>query len=250
MTTKSKQVDNETITEMAEAGVLYSHKKSKADPRMKPFIVANRYQLDVLDAGAVLDSIEKTAELMKDILSNDGTILFVGTTPASRDHVEYLADKLGQPYVVNRWLGGTLTNLDMIKKRIKHYIELKEKRAEGELEKYTKKEQVEFDKEIDQLTKKFEGIKSLKKLPDAVFVINTEKHPIAIREAETKDVPVIGVIDTNDNPDEVDYPIIANDHSKSSLKWVINKLESSIVISDVKNKDDDEDEEEEKNNDK
>lgn len=250
MTTKSKQVDNEIITEMAEAGVLYSHKKSKADPRMKPFVVANRYQLDVLDAGAVLDSIEKAGEFMKEILSNDGTILFVGTTAVSREQVKELAEKLGQPYVVNRWLGGTLTNLDVIKKRIKHYLELKEKRAEGELEKYTKKEQVEFDKEIDQLTRKFDGIKSLKKIPDAVFVINTEKHPIAVKESRDKDVPVIGVIDTNDNPEEVDYPIIANDHAKSSLEWVMNKLDENIVISDVESKKDDVKNKQDENNEK
>lgn len=225
---KEEVIDPKLVAEMADVGVLYGHKKSKTHPKMKPYVVVNRHEMEMMDAGSVLKSLEKAIEFLKTTLKNKGLVLFVGTTPSAHDITEKLAKKLGQPYVVTRWLGGTLTNFGTIRKRVDYYEELKAKQEKGELEKYTKKEQVDFQKKIERLQQNFEGITKLIKKPDALFVVDIEKHNTAVREARQEKIPVIAVLDTNDDPTTVQYPIIANDHARSSIKWVIERIAEDL----------------------
>ncbi len=221
-------LDEELAAEMVKAGVLYSHKKSKADPRMRPFISANRHEIDVLDMQAVLESIENASTFLKETLSKGGLVLFVGTAPSVSKAVKDIADKFNQPYVTHRWLGGTLTNFDVIRKRIDYYIGLKEKQTKGEFEKYTKKEQVKFSDEIAKLSQRFEGLVKLECLPDAIFVVDAGAHTAVVKEANSIGIPVAAVIDSDDNPELITHPLIANDHAKSSVEWVINRVNKKL----------------------
>ncbi|MEX2436867.1 MAG: 30S ribosomal protein S2 [Candidatus Paceibacterota bacterium] len=222
-------LNTKLATEMVEAGVLYGHKKSKVDPRMRRYIAANRHEIDLLDVKAVEVSLNKSIKFLEGILGKeDGLVLFIGTTSPATEKIKEISETFQQPYVTTRWLGGTLTNYKIIKKRINHYLDLQKKEESGELDKYTKKERVQFSKEINKMSIIFEGLVRLTKLPDALFVINPKEHSTAIREARNKKIPVVSIIDTNDNPDEIDYPIIANDHSVSSIGWVIDKIIKNI----------------------
>lgn len=226
---KTDDLDKKITAEMTEAGVLYGHNKSKTHPRMKPFIVANRHEIEILDPGSVVDSLDKAVKVMKKVMDEEGSILFVGTTSQSKEKIQELAESLGQHYVVSRWLGGTLTNFKVIGGRIKYYLSLKEKQETGELDKYTKKEQVDFDKEISKLSKFFVGLVNMDKKPDLIFVVDIKEHDIAVKEANMSNIPVVAIVDSNDNPTNIDHPIIANDHSRSSIGWVIDRIKSSLI---------------------
>ncbi len=223
-------VDENIMKELTEIGVLYSHKRSKAHPNMRPFVGTNRHEMDILDARAVLDSIEKAGHFLEKILSEkkDGLILFVGTSAPAKDFVETFSKELNQPYVVNRWLGGTMTNFEVIKERIKYYQDMEKKQKGGEFDKYTKKEQLDFANEIKKLSSNFSGLVNLNRLPDALFLVNIKTEDTALREAKKLNIPVVAIIDSNDNPAEVNHPVIANDHNKSSIEWVLNTLKGRL----------------------
>jgi small subunit ribosomal protein S2 len=224
-------IDENIMKELIDLGVLYSHKQSKAHPNMRPFIGANRHEIDILDARAVLDSLEKAESFFEKTLSEkkDGLILFVGTSAPAKDTVRETAEELGQPYVVNRWLGGTLTNFNVIKERVNYYQGMSKKEKEGKFEKYTKKERLDFSNEIEKLSYNFNGLVKLNRLPDAVFLVNIKSEETALREAKKTGIPVVAIVDSNDNPKEIDYPIIANDHNKSSIEWILNNLKEKII---------------------
>lgn len=218
------EIDQETILELANAGVLYGHKKSKTHPKMRVFIGAQRNEIEILKPELVMRRLEKALDFLKEKRKNNGTILIVGTIVSAHEAVKKLADAFGFPCVTSRWLGGTLTNWNKVKERVKYYLDLKERKEKGELAKYTKKEQVDFAKELEKLRQKFEGIKNMTKLPDVLFVIDPKAHAIAIREAKTLGIPVVAIVDTNDNPTEVTLPIVANDHARASINWIIDKI--------------------------
>jgi small subunit ribosomal protein S2 len=224
-------IDENIMKELIDLGVLYSHKKSKAHPSMRPFIGANRHEIDILDARAVLDSLEKAESFFEKTLSGkkDGLILFVGTSAPAKDTVKKIAEGLEQPYVINRWLGGTLTNFNVIKERVNYYQGMSKKEKEGKFEKYTKKERLDFSNEIEKLSYNFNGLVKLNRLPDAVFLVNIKNEETALREAKKTGIPIVAIVDSNDNLKEIDYPIIANDHNKSSIEWVLNNLKEKVI---------------------
>jgi small subunit ribosomal protein S2 len=222
-------IQEEIIKEMIRNGVVLGHKKSKTHPKMKQFIIGNKNELELLNPTMGWESIEKAIEVMKEKLSQGGTMLLVGTKPAAKVVIKQFADEMGYPFVISRWLGGTLTNFPVIKARIVHYEGLKDKQAKGAFAKYTKKEQLSFVKEIAKMSETFEGLLKLKKLPELVFVVDGEAHLTAIREARRLRIPIVAIIDTNDNPSLVDYPIVANDHSRKSIEWVVEKVKESIL---------------------
>ncbi len=216
--------ESATIEEMAKAGVLYGRKKSKTHPRMKTNIYATRSGMEVLDLVKTLANLIKAGEFLKETAKKGGGILIVGTMPASQAIVEEFAKKLGLLFVIKRWLGGTLTNFKTINQRIQYYINLKTDKAAGKLEKYTKKEQSDFDKEIARLSGFFSGLESMSVLPQAMVIIDTVEHEIALREAQRLNIPVVGIINTDSNPEEVAYPIPANSNAKTSVSWILNQL--------------------------
>lgn len=225
---ENTEVKNDIVLEMAQAGVLFGHKKSKTHPRMKQFVGANRNEIEIMEPEATLNGISESSKFLAGILRSGGSVLAVGTTSASAGAVEAFAAEFKQPFVVSRWLGGTLTNFKVISERMKYYLDLKAKKERGELAKYPKKEQQEFTVQIGKMGKVFDGIINMTRLPQAVLVVDTVEHETAVREAKRLKIPVVAVMDTDDNPDNANYMICANDHSRESVEWVMAKLSESI----------------------
>ncbi|KKU90803.1 MAG: 30S ribosomal protein S2 [Candidatus Jorgensenbacteria bacterium GW2011_GWA1_48_11] len=213
---------------MVKAGVIYGHKKSKTHPRMRPFIAGNRNEIELLDPEAIFGGLAKAILFLKEKVKAGGSVLLVGTNPAAKSSVLSFAQGFKLPYVVTRWLGGTLTNFAVLNKRKQYYNDLKVKKESGALAKYTKKEQLEFSNEITKLAKFFDGLENLARLPDAIFIVDIKEHETAFREAKKTNVPVVAILDTDDDTDDVAYPIFANDHSKSSIEWVMEKIKEGI----------------------
>lgn len=219
------------LEEMSKAGLFLGHKKSKTHPRMKPYIFTTRNGTEIIDLAQTLEIMEKAMEFVKSKLSKSPTsaLLLVGTTPASKTATENLAKKLNLPNVTGRWLGGTLTNFGTISKRIAYFKKLRADREAGRLDKYTKKERLGFDREIEKLTEKFSGIENMSVLPDVLFAVEVTSHLTAIREAKRMKIPVVAMVNTDADPALVDYPIPVNDRGKASVEWVLAKLESAIL---------------------
>ena len=221
-------IDPALLEEMVKAGILYGRKKSKTHPRMKPFVFATRNGIEILEVAKTVIALEKAGDFLKDLAQKDGMVLVVGTKPVSQGLMEGFAQMFSFPYVIKRWLGGTLTNFKTISKRLQYYMNLKADRATGKLEKYTKKERVDFDKQIERMNGFFLGLEKLSRMPDALLVVNANDHITAIREARRMKVPVIAVLSTDTDPEIVEYPIPANDNSRASVTWVLAKLAAKI----------------------
>ncbi|MEK7191998.1 MAG: 30S ribosomal protein S2 [Patescibacteria group bacterium] len=224
----SRTIDPVLSEEMVKAGVLYGRKKSKTHPRMKKFINAVRNGISIVDLAATLSTLESAGEFLKEVAKKQGVVLVVGTRPAAQQAVENFAKKSGLLYVIKRWLGGTLTNFKTISSRIQFFTKLKADKAAGKLEKYTKKEQVNFDKQIDKLTIFFSGLENMTKLPDVLLVVDINEHETAVREANRLKIPVIGITNTDSDPESIAYPIPANDNGMASINWILNRLSTKI----------------------
>lgn len=221
-------VTPELASEMIKVGVILAHTKSKTHPKMKPFIAGNRNEVELLSPEAVMESLDQAIAFLRGVLMKGGLVLAVGTTLPAKQGISEFAKEFAFPFVTVRWLGGTLTNFKVITTRLKYFEDLKVKREKGELQKYTKREQLEFDKEIAQMSKIFTGLQDLSRMPNAVFVVDAHEHAAAVREAKRLGIPVIAVMDSDDDPNTVKYPIIASDHAKSSIEWVLNRVREGI----------------------
>lgn len=213
---------------MAKKGVLLGHKKSKTHPHMKPYIGANRNEVEIMKPEAVASSLAKAIEFLKETKSKGKVILCIGTTSPAKAAIEKIACHFKFPFVTTRWIGGTLTNFKVIRERINYYLNLKGKKERGELGKYTKKERVDFDKELEKLAIKFDGLVDLSRTPDAIFIVDGKEHETALREAKRIEIPVVMINDTDDDPKIVQYPIIASDHTRSGIEWIVDRLISGI----------------------
>ena len=219
------------VEDLNEAGVFFGHRISRCHPKMKPFImgIKGSDHINIIDLEKTKEFLIKALEYFIELSKAGKTILFIGTKVASKELIKECAENVSQPYVNERWIGGTLTNFETIKKRVDYLKDLEKKKQSGDLQKYTKKEQLEFDKIINRLKLKFEGIKSLEKKPDVLFVIDIKKDDLAVKEAKMKGIPVIAITDTNVDPTLVDYPIPANDDAKSSVKYILDKIQQVII---------------------
>lgn len=217
-----------SVLEMLKAGVHFGHRTSRWHPKMEQYIFGSRSGVHIIDVEKTLVILEKTIAMVEELVSRDGVIMFVGTKKQATDLVEKVARDCGMPYVNTRWLGGTFTNFTEIQRLVKKYIDLKDKREKGELKKYTKLEQLMFDREIEELEGKIGGLGEFKKLPDAIFVLDIRHDKTAVQEARIRGVKVIGICDTNVNPDMADVVIPANDDSIGSLT-LISKLIGEAV---------------------
>lgn len=194
---------------------------------MRPFIFATRNGIELIDAAETWRALERAQGAVATATAAGQTILVVGTQPAAQAAVLALALKSGFSYVVNRWLGGTLTNFKIISRRIEHFKKLKADRASGALEKYTKKERLGIDRTIEKMDALFRGIEQLGKLPGLMLVVNAHRHEAAVREAHRVGIPVIAIINTDFDPDAVEYPVPANDNSIASIAWLLAKIEAA-----------------------
>ena len=217
---------------MLKAGVHFGHQKARRHPKMKPYIYAERNNLSVIDLKQSLEKLEEAREFIKKIVGQKGVILFVGTKKQAKKIVRETAEQCEMPYITERWLGGTLTNFKIILDRIKKFRKLEEEKESGELEKkYTKKEQVEFDKDIKRMELKFGGIKNLNKLPEAIFIADPKENEIAVQEARIMNIPVIALTDTNIDPAEIDYLIPSNDDAIGAIQMMVGAIGEAVMES-------------------
>jgi small subunit ribosomal protein S2 len=200
-----------TMRQLLEAGVHFGHQTRRWNPKMKRFIFTERNGIYILDLQQTMDGIERAYTFVRDLVAKGGTILFVATKRQVQDAVEEQAQRANMPYVNFRWLGGMLTNFRTIHDRIKRMRELEEMIESGSIEAFPKKEGLKLRAEYEKLGRNLSGLKGLDKAPDAVFVLDTKKEEIAVREAKKLGIPIVAVLDTNSDPDEVDFGIPGND---------------------------------------
>ncbi|MCD6094501.1 30S ribosomal protein S2 [bacterium] len=220
--------DEKEIEEMFNAGLHFGHRHSKTHPKMTPFIYGMRNNVDIIDLLKTKEYLEKALDYLKEKKKEKPLILFVGTKVSAKKLVKELAEELKMPYVVERWLGGTLTNFEVISKRVQYLKEMEEKKKKGEFEKYPKKERLKINQELEKIEKKMGGLKLLTRLPDLLFVVDVRKEALAIKEARRKGIPIVGICDTDGDPSLVDYPIPANDDAISSLKYILEKVKEAL----------------------
>jgi len=226
-----KENFNLSVEEMEKAGVGFGHKVSKLHPKMKSYVSGVKNGVHVFDLERTAKEFQKALSFISKLVVDGKSIVFVGTKIQLRSMIQNTAIECGVPYVTERWLGGTFTNFETIQKRVNYFKDLEKKRETGELEKYTKKERLNFDREIASLKVKFEGIRNMTKLPDAVFVLGLDRDITCAREAKKKGIKIISIVDTNINPDIVDYIIPANDDAISSVGYMLEKVKGCIINS-------------------
>ncbi len=214
--------------EMARAGLHFGHRTSKIHPKMKPYLDGVRNTVHIIDLEQTAEKLKEALGFIQELISAGKILLLVGTKIQVKNLVKEMTAECQLPYVTERWLGGTFTNFEVIKKRIEYFKNLEKKKAEGELEKYTKKERAKFDLELKNLELKFGGIKSLERLPDAIFVLDMRKDAAAVKEARQKGIRVIGIADTNVDPTLADFPIPANDDAISSVKYILDRVKEVV----------------------
>lgn len=219
---------NTNLEDMAQAGLHLGHRTSKTHPKMQTYIFGIRNDIHIIDVEKTAEKFKEALEFIKKLISEGKTLFLVGTKIQAKNLVKEAGKETGLPYVAERWLGGTFTNFDTIKKRLAFFKELERKKEKGELEKYTKKERAKINQKLQDLEKKFGGIKELEKLPDAIFVLDMKKDGLAIKEAATKKIAVIAIADTNVDPTPADYVIPANDDAVSSVKYILEKVKEVI----------------------
>jgi len=229
METENKQetIDMNQIEKMFDVGAHYAYTKTKRHPSTKSFIFGSKNGVELFDLEKTIDCLENVKSFIKEILKiSNKQILFVGSKSEVRDIVKKSAEKIGMPNVTNRWVGGTLTNFDEIKKRVEKYQKLLEEKETGGLDKYTKKERNKIGKEILKLEKKFAGIVSMKTLPSALFVIDSKYEAIAVEEAIQKNIPIIALVNSDCDIKKIDYPILANDSICESVQFFVDEISS------------------------
>lgn len=217
------------LEEMAKAGLYIGHKTSKIHPKMEPYLFGSRNGIHIINLEKTKEGLEETLKFIQNLISENKTLLIVGTKIQVKDLVKNMATECGIPYVNNRWLGGTFSNFSVIKRRIDYFKDLENKKTQGEFEKYTKKERAEINKKIKKMEIKFGGIKNLEKLPDAVFILDMKKDILATKESRQMGVKIIGISDTNVDPNLADYPIPANDDALSSVNYILEKVKEVIL---------------------
>ncbi len=232
---KENKIKEITMTEMLKAGVHFGHQKSKWHPKMATYIYITHNNIHIINLEQTQKKLKEALDFIKKIIEKEAVILFVGTKKQAREIVKKAAESCGMPYVVERWLGGTFTNFKVILKQIKFLEEMEEKRKSEEFKKYTKKERLNFDKKYKKIRKKLEGIRSLKKIPEAIFVIDINKDKLAVSEAKKTGVSIIALSDTDADPTKVDYPIPANDDAISALKLMTGVIADTINEAKEKN---------------
>ena len=217
-----------SLQQLLEAGCHFGHQSRRWNPAMAGYIYTTRDKVHIFDLVKTKQGLDQAAKFAKQLVSEGKQVLFVGTKRQAQEIATEAAKRAGMPYVTERWLGGTLTNFDQINRRIVKLKELREQRAGGELKKYTKKEQLLIDKEIAKLERFLGGLETMPAKPAALFVIDTHRENVAVREAVKMGIPVIGMVDTNGDPGLVDYVIPVNDDALKSIELVVGAMADAM----------------------
>jgi small subunit ribosomal protein S2 len=225
---KSNIVLGLEIDEMTENGLHLGHKTANLNPKMSEYIVGIRNGIHIINLEKTAICLEKALKFISELVKENKIMLMVGTKPPFKKLIYEAATESNFPYIVERWIGGIFTNFKVVSERAKYYKDLREQKEKGELEKFIKKERIRKEKQLVKMGKKFEGIKNLEKIPEAIFICDINKDKLALKEAKMKGVKVVAICDTNVNPVSVDFPIPASDDSILSIKYILNKIKETI----------------------
>ena len=218
-----------SMKQLLEAGVHFGHQTRRWNPKMAPYIYTERNGIYIIDLQKSVGMVDTAYKAVFDIAAEGGNILFVGTKKQAQDAVQTEADRCGMYYVNERWLGGMLTNFKTIQSRINRLKEIETMEQDGTFEVLPKKEVIALRKEMDKLQKNLGGIKDMKKIPDAIFVVDPKKEKICVQEAHTLGIPLIGIADTNCDPEELDYVIPGNDDAIRAVKLIVSKMADAVI---------------------
>lgn len=218
-----------TMKALLESGVHFGHRTNKWNPKMRPYIFTERNGIHIIDLQQTVKLLDDAYAFVRDTVSNGGTVLFVGTKRQAQDTIQDEAERCGMPYVNERWLGGTITNWFTIQKRIFELERLERMRDSGQLDLLTKKEGLLIERDIERLDKRLHGIRTMKRLPDILFVVDVMREETAVHEANLKEIPVIAMLDTNCDPKNVDYVIPSNDDAIRAIKLIVGKMADAVM---------------------
>lgn len=218
-----------TLEELLKSGVHFGHQTSKRYPKANEYIFGERNGVHIIDLQKTVDGLNKALEFVDQVVKANGLILFVGSKKQARVIVKAAAEKCAMPYIIGRWLGGTFTNFENIVKLTRKLEKMEQEEADGSWEVYTKKEQVTFKKEMGKLMDTVGGIKIMKRLPQAIFVVDLKKEKTAVSEARKMGIPVIAMTDTNVNPEQAQYAIPANDDAVKSIDVISNLIADAVI---------------------
>jgi len=218
-----------SMKQLLEAGVHFGHRRQRWNPKMRSYIFTERNGIHIIDLQQTVQALERAYDFVRDAVAEGGTIIFVGTKRQAQENVEAQATRCGMPYVTVRWLGGTLTNFRTIRSRIDYMIELERQRDEGHWDVLLKKEATLKLREVAKLERRLEGLRDLYRLPEALFITDVNGQAIAVREANRLGIPVIAMVDTNCNPDPIDFVIPANDDAIRAILLITTKIADSVV---------------------
>jgi len=218
-----------SIKLLLESGSHFGHQTSRWNPRMKKYIFTERNNIHIIDLQQTVEMLNKAYEFVRDTVAKGEDIVFVGTKKQAKETIEDEAQRCGAFYVNQRWLGGTLTNFAIIQARIDYLVRLEDRKARGEFNYLSKKEALKLEEEIARLNRQMGGIKEMTKFPGALFIVDPVKEEIAVTEARRTGVPVVAIVATNCNPDEIDYPIPANDDAVRAVKLMTSKMADAVL---------------------
>jgi len=221
--------DTVTIKELLEAGAHFGHQTSRWHPRMKSYIFTKRNGIHIIDLEQTVTRLDRACEFVQQVVAEGGTILFVGTKKQAQETVEEEAKRCGVYYVNQRWLGGVLTNFATIQARIDHLVRLEDQQERGEFSRLPKKEALKLGNEISRLNQQMGGFKEMTSLPAALFIVDPTKERIALAEAKRVGAPVVAMVDTNCNPDDIDYPIPSNDDAIKAIRLICSKIADAVI---------------------
>ncbi len=222
-------MSTELMTELLEAGVHFGHQTKRWNPKMKPFIFEKRNAIYIINLGETVKQLQGATEFVANVAAKGGKILFVGTKKQAQEAIKEAAEACGQFYVNQRWLGGTLTNLTTIRKSIARMKYIEDLEKQPEYSKMGNQEISAIKRQGEKLRKNLEGIRNMEKLPDAMVIIDTPREEIAVAEGRRLNIPVVAIVDTNANPDLIDYPIAGNDDAIRAIRIVLQKIVDAIV---------------------
>lgn len=218
-----------TMKALLESGVHFGHRTNKWNPKMRQYIFTERNGIHIIDLQKTVKLLDEAYAFIRDTVAKGGTVLFVGTKRQAQDTIREQAERCGMPYVTERWLGGTITNWVTIQKRIFELERLERMRDSGEISLLTKKEGLLIEREIARLEKRLSGIRSMKRLPEVLFVIDVNREDTAVHEANLKEIPVVALVDTNCDPQHVDYLIPSNDDAIRAIKLLVGKIADAVM---------------------
>jgi small subunit ribosomal protein S2 len=219
---------NVSMKALLETGVHFGHRTTKWNPKMRPYIFTERNGIHIIDLQQTLVNLNQYYDMVRDLIAGGGSVLFVGTKRQAQEAVASEAERCGMPYINHRWLGGTLTNWRTIRDRIDTLKKLEKRREQGDFEKLSKKESLILDRKIEKLQLRLGGIRNMRKLPEVLIVVDTRRESTAVKEANTLQIPVMALADTNSNPDVIDYIVPANDDAVRAIKLLVGALADAV----------------------